>query len=96
MRFLTVVLAVTAIVFLLSVQPHNASGVPNGEKNEWKKKRINIFLQSLQANPVSPSTPNSRQRPALHHWPELCKPCRASPRPSPPATIAVVMATEHK
>ena len=54
MRFLTVVLAVTAIVFLLSVQPHNASGVPSGEKNEWKKKRINIFLQSLQAGPVSP------------------------------------------
>ena len=101
MRSLTIVLAVTAVVFLLSVQPNHASRVPNGEKKEWKKKRINIVLQSLQAGPVSPSAPSPCTR-----IPGKGPPCMINknfashalppPRPSPPATSSVVMATKQK
>ena len=46
MRFLNIVLAVTAVVFILSVQPGSASRVLDGEKEEWMKIRI-VPLKSM-------------------------------------------------
>ena len=99
MRFLNVVLAVTALVFVLSVKPHSAIRVLDGEKEEWTKMRI-VPLQSMLSGPVPSSGPSS-----CSHIPENAPPCpngrklsgHAMPPPSahhsprPP----VVMATEY-
>ena len=100
MRFLKIVLVVTAVVFILSVQPHNACRVLDGEKEEWMKIRI-VPLKSMLSGPVPPSGPSS-----CSHIPEKGSPCpsgmkftgHAIPphRASSHASTPVVMATEHK
>ena len=61
MRFLNVVLAVTALVFVLSVKPHSAIRVLDGEKEEWTKMRI-VPLQSMLSGHAMPP-------PSAHHSP---------------------------
>ena len=94
MRFFKIVLAVTAVVFILSIQPHSASRVLDGEKEEWMKIRI-VPLKSMFSGPSS-----------CGHILEKSSPCpngmkfagHAIPphRASLHANTPVVMATEHK
>ena len=100
MRFLNIVLAVTAVVFILSVQPRSASRVLDGEKEEWMKIRI-VPLKSMLSGPVPPSGPSS-----CGHIPEKGSPCTDGmkfaghamppPRAGSHVSTPVVMATEHK
>ena len=101
MRFLNIVLAVTAVVFILSVQPRSASRVLDGEKDEWMKIRIVPLQSMLGAGPVPPSGPSSCTR-----IPENGPPCpngmkfaghaMPPPRARSHASTPVVMATENK
>ena len=59
MRFLNIVLAVTALVLILSVQPGSGSRVLDGEKDEWMKIRIIPLRSILQSGSVPPSGPSS-------------------------------------
>ena len=58
MRFLNIALAVTALVLVLSVQPHSAGRVLDGEKEEWIKIGL-VSLQSLNSGTVPPSGSSS-------------------------------------
>ena len=59
MRFLNIVLAVTALFLILSVQPGSGTRVLDGEKDEWMKIRIVPLQSILQSGPVPPSGPSS-------------------------------------
>ena len=89
MRFLNIALAVTALVLVLSVQPHSAGRVLDGEKEEWIKIRF-VPLQSLSSGPVPPSGSSS-----CSHIPEKgAPPCHngmkfaGHAKPPPPFVMA--------
>ncbi|KAK4441606.1 hypothetical protein Salat_0495500 [Sesamum alatum] len=56
MRSPTVI--ILAIVFLLSVKPHEATRILDEEEQLWMKKDQNLLLPSLQRRPVRPPAPN--------------------------------------
>ena len=50
MRVLSFVLAIIAMVFLLSIKPYEACRMLDGEEKEWFKNKKMVF-QSLQSQP---------------------------------------------
>lgn len=74
MRGISIVLAIVAVVFVLSIKPYGASRVLEGEKQEWMKKAYNL-LPNLQKAPIPPPGNNCSRVPGK------------GSNPCPPSTI---------
>ncbi|KAI3449740.1 hypothetical protein Pfo_006405, partial [Paulownia fortunei] len=54
-----VILAIVALVFLLSIKPFEATRILDEEEEQWMKRGQNLLLPSLQrGRPVGPPSPN--------------------------------------
>nr|CAN63911.1 hypothetical protein VITISV_044221 [Vitis vinifera] len=94
MRLLNVVFTVIALAFLLSVQPHNATRVLEGENREYLIEKGHGLSESpQQMGPVTPSTPNTCEKAPIGGPP--CKHPPASPARAH-ATTPAVKVTMHK
>ncbi|GFP99591.1 hypothetical protein PHJA_002103200 [Phtheirospermum japonicum] len=58
MKFTKIILAIIALIFILSMKKYKAIRILDEEEEQWMKREQNLLLPALQRRPIRTPAPN--------------------------------------